>query len=368
MYPRLYKIQLEYAQSEINRAQAVLEAVDKQRAAAEQQAADARSKARRLNEELLVEQARRQGRRQGMQEGLQRGRTLAGADLARPMAGQRSSYLDAASFMDDESNSDGDNRTLSAPSLRSSRQSERPVSTAETEPVPSSSSRQSTPPTVVPPPYVRPPSQPQYQPEPPRDAPSSAQGFPFPDQRSEYQRSEYQRSEYQRSEYQPSHHQPSVHQSSRPHSRAQSVAQSEAPPPSFRNPSPVPRSPNFIPPDNFIPLLDGDGLVRLPPPHEFHRPITPDVSSPVRYDDGQHRRQMSNDSSFTLASQYSHYDHPPPPTAPPMEHHPGEPRLSVIPEVSSIMNTPNTMEGYGHDLRSHRSMVCINLTPFLLSG
>lgn len=70
----LYQIQLEKAAFEIKRAQETVNAVDAQRVRAEEEAARARSTARRLNEERLIEIAREEGRRIGILEGLQRGR------------------------------------------------------------------------------------------------------------------------------------------------------------------------------------------------------------------------------------------------------------------------------------------------------
>ncbi|KAG2036710.1 hypothetical protein BDR03DRAFT_959204 [Suillus americanus] len=73
---RLYKLQLDNAQREILRAQDVLGVIEAQRDDAEAAAADARSKARRLNEERLIELAREEGRRLGYEEGIRRGRNM----------------------------------------------------------------------------------------------------------------------------------------------------------------------------------------------------------------------------------------------------------------------------------------------------
>lgn len=73
---RLYKIQLENAQKEIFRAQEVLSTIDHQRQEAEEDAARARSTARALKEEKLVQIAREEGRRLGMEEGIERGRNI----------------------------------------------------------------------------------------------------------------------------------------------------------------------------------------------------------------------------------------------------------------------------------------------------
>ena len=73
---QLYKLQLEYAQREINRAQEILNQVEQERADAEAEAARARSTARRFREDTLVAKAREQGRKEGYQEGLSVGRSM----------------------------------------------------------------------------------------------------------------------------------------------------------------------------------------------------------------------------------------------------------------------------------------------------
>ncbi|KAH7910321.1 hypothetical protein BJ138DRAFT_1126969 [Hygrophoropsis aurantiaca] len=73
---KLYKLQLDNAQNEILRAQDVVKSIEAQRDDAERAAAKARSTARKLNEERLVEMAREEGRRLGFEEGVRRGRKL----------------------------------------------------------------------------------------------------------------------------------------------------------------------------------------------------------------------------------------------------------------------------------------------------
>lgn len=73
---KLYKLQLDNAQKEILRAQDVLKAIEAQRDEAEAAAVSARSRARRLNEERLIESAREEGRRLGFEEGVRRGRRM----------------------------------------------------------------------------------------------------------------------------------------------------------------------------------------------------------------------------------------------------------------------------------------------------
>lgn len=72
----LYKLQLDNAQREIKRAQELLDALEAQRFDAEEAAARARSTARKLKEEKLMQFARDEGRLEGMREGIARGRAL----------------------------------------------------------------------------------------------------------------------------------------------------------------------------------------------------------------------------------------------------------------------------------------------------
>ncbi|KAF8555447.1 hypothetical protein OG21DRAFT_1496293 [Imleria badia] len=72
---KLYKLQLDNAQKEIFRAQDIIDRVESQRNEAEAEAARARTKARKLREEMLVMLAREEGRR-GYQEQLSMGRRI----------------------------------------------------------------------------------------------------------------------------------------------------------------------------------------------------------------------------------------------------------------------------------------------------
>ena len=85
---RMYKLQLDYAQKEIFRAQEILDSLETQRHDAEASAAKARSVARKLREDGLVDLAREEGHRLGLQEGLARVRRL-GFDQARSTPDRR---------------------------------------------------------------------------------------------------------------------------------------------------------------------------------------------------------------------------------------------------------------------------------------
>ena len=73
---KLYQVQLKKAQGEIYKAQDALAEVEKMRDEAEHAAAKARSIARRLREQRLVDIAREEGRRVGLKEGLARGQEI----------------------------------------------------------------------------------------------------------------------------------------------------------------------------------------------------------------------------------------------------------------------------------------------------
>ncbi|KAH7887257.1 hypothetical protein F5I97DRAFT_1858886 [Phlebopus sp. FC_14] len=102
---RLYKLQLDNAQREILRAQDVLKAIEAQRDEAETVAAKARSKARQLNEERMIQLARDEGRRLGFEEGVRRGRKMG---YREGLDEGRSEMRDAAATALDRLFDDGD--------------------------------------------------------------------------------------------------------------------------------------------------------------------------------------------------------------------------------------------------------------------
>ena len=73
---RLYHMQLEQAQREINRAQEIVDQVEKARVEAEEDAARSRSLARKCREQWVLSKAREQGRQEGFVEGLERARRM----------------------------------------------------------------------------------------------------------------------------------------------------------------------------------------------------------------------------------------------------------------------------------------------------
>ncbi|KAH9965970.1 hypothetical protein BC827DRAFT_1355004 [Russula dissimulans] len=205
---RLYKLQLEYAQKEIFKAQDILESLEAQRHDAETSAAKARNVARKLREESLVDLAREEGRRFGLQEALARARRL-GSEQARSTSDRR----DSRPVPNNLSHPDDQDEV-------------------------GSFLRAGTPAAV----------------EPPLD-PIEETMLSFP----------------------PS---PPAVRSSNP--QVLSHPEPVLPPPSdirpivVRNtPSPSPHPESIIPPDGFIPHAASDSTIRLPPPHEMVRAISP---------------------------------------------------------------------------------------------
>jgi hypothetical protein len=72
----MYKLQLDQAQREIFRAQELLTGLESRRHDAEEDAARARSVARKLQEERAVDTAREEGKQQGWRDGVRRGMLL----------------------------------------------------------------------------------------------------------------------------------------------------------------------------------------------------------------------------------------------------------------------------------------------------
>ncbi|KIJ69696.1 hypothetical protein HYDPIDRAFT_164005 [Hydnomerulius pinastri MD-312] len=274
---RLYKLQLDNAQREILRAQEVLKAIEAQRDDAEALAASARSRARRLNEERLVELAREEGRRLGFEEGIRRGRKLGyreghasgvddgrsemrdvAADTLERLLESRQDEEEQEEILQDPTPIPPPIEARTAPevlrvqtpaqsslenqgrSSRSRRDSSDSVSRASTL-------RRMHDPVVLPVPTV-----PAAQIVPP---PGTATSVPTAS------------SHTSRSQQQP---QPWP---ARPESSAYSR------PVSVQNEAPsVHHSEIYVPPDNYIPVADANQRISLPPPHELHRIPSPTPS------------------------------------------------------------------------------------------
>lgn len=321
----LYKLQLENAQREINKAQQIIDTLEAQRIEAEEMAARARSTARKLKEEKLATLAREEGRREGYEEGLAQGRRLGFENgRAEGYARGRAAATRSARRYADEL---GDT----------------PVESVADEPVAQQAGSGSSPDEYSPRPrYMR--------------SQSLREGSPGPE-----------------------------HVGSPGPSRATSPKPMPAEPPKVKSPEirPIPvnftQSPGHPPitflPINHIPKMDEDGRIRLPPQHELgpapspppslsphnaaagnpppnERPIMvpppgtamssdSDASTTARVRH-RHRRRRSLESESTTMSQFDLLGPPVAPSAWDKE------RLSAIAEErerSSSLSSPSVQGG-----------------------
>ncbi|KAG6897717.1 hypothetical protein C0992_011927 [Termitomyces sp. T32_za158] len=285
---RLYKIRLQSANQEIQRAQAIIDRVERERYDAEKAAAEARSMARRYQRDLLVIKAMEEGRKLGVQEGFEQGRELAFSetDTYEDMheRGYANEYLNPA---ETESQSRsvllGSNEEIVV----------LPPDPAHIDPVPQPPPK----PIPVPPP------------EPIQPIPTTR-------------------------------------------------------PLSIRSPSPSVMYPSVsIPPDGYIPTLDSDNYIRIPPPHELAKPPPtpeqpaspqlPDVSQEEPRPSSQTRRRRQSNSSLASASTAVG----PLGRAPP---------LSAIPEARSTYTSPAARDADGQTLRHQPSQISsryLNVNP-----
>jgi hypothetical protein len=142
-------------------------------------------------------------------------------------------------------------------------------------------------------------------------------------------------------------------------------------PTSYRNASPsVRHSLVAIPPDGYIPALDADHFIRIPPPHELSRPpptpertqspALPEIQDPVHANGiprsttphraHKARHQSSPGSNSTTLSQLDMLNDP--------DYGPGRRSpLSVIHEVLSVHTSPNPESVRGHELKHQSSWV-----------
>ena len=325
---RLYKLQYENAQEEIRRAQKLIDSLEAQRFDAEEAAAKARSTARQLKEEKIITRAREEGRRQGIEEGMAHGRVLgyeegrvAGFESGRA-ATERAFTSEPVTEMDYEE----------------SKQREYQTPRASKPSTPEDSLRDGTPE------YTRsvdnnPPFPPIVaNPTPIRTPPAN----PTPPKVQEDQQI----------------HPVLVHNG-------------------IMSPS---HPPVDVPPDGWIPSLDGDQRIRLPPPHEMAPPpptspsptlsavlsnvknieeppaiMIPPPAHPQPDPQGRRtksRRRNSTESLSTTMSQFDMLHHPSAAPSPHIPRHSGRDRsntLSAIAEErerqssasSSVYGTPD---------------------------
>jgi len=265
---KLYKLQLDNAQKEILRAQDVLKAIEAQRDEAEAAAVSARSKARRLNEERLIELAREEGRRLGFEEGVRRGRRM----------GYREAYEIG---IDDQHDNMREVATAVVDRLLEARDEPEQIEVLEE-------------PTPVPPPSISRTAPEVYRIETPANSSLENQHHRSRSRRDSLDSAS--RSTLRRAPDPMMHPTPTVvepriipagipsiptitSQASRP----QSVSQPWAGPPtepSFSRPTSIRNSPRsrhpeiHVLPDNYIPTADANHNISLPPPHELHRTIS----------------------------------------------------------------------------------------------
>jgi hypothetical protein len=294
---RLYKLQLDNAQREIIRAQEVLAVIETQRDDAETAAADARSKARRLNEERLIEIAREEGRRLGYEEGIRRGRNVgytegrvvglengrsqmreaAAASLDRMLDTQED---EASIILPRESETIPDSRVapnvLRVPtSVRTSvdgRRGSRSQRDSESDSASRISAPRARDPGVIPVMVEHPEPVPRNPTVTSQSSRSQPQAWPMPSRSS--------------------------------------VRSPPTRPASVQNSAPsVHHSDYQVPPDGYIPTLNNDQRISLPPPHELHRdlplqqPVAGPSSESVRTYDYPPRRASPESIASTKISQ-----------------------------------------------------------------
>lgn len=203
----LYKLQLDNAQKELRRAQELLDSLESQRVAAEEEAARARGMARKLQEERVIQQAMDEGRRQGIEEGIALGRAL-GYEEGRAAGFARGRSSAAKEYM-----SRYETPEYEMPS--------RPIRVSVSSSDDSSSLKQPSPIPI--------PATPEQNGTPPEEiriaSPVSVKNIPPPDS-----------------------------QATNPRSSVHSFTQI---------------TPDYPQDDGWIPRIDEDGRVRLPPPHEL---------------------------------------------------------------------------------------------------
>lgn len=217
---RLYKVEYSNAERELDRGREIIKVLETQRDDAEKRAAKDRTTARKLKEEQLMLRAREEGRKAGYAEGLRRGLEQARFERMRS-DGEESGPEPDSAVQDSQSDplDDLGVRNLTSPSANHM---------AIESPVPH---------------HIIPPLSTQ---------PAGEQGSRF--------------------------HEHGI--GATPNPDTASLASTTRPwpggrPISVHNASSFQHPDTAIPPDGWIPPSDGDGTIRLPPPHELQRPHSP---------------------------------------------------------------------------------------------
>ncbi|KAF9463444.1 hypothetical protein BDZ94DRAFT_1321786 [Collybia nuda] len=247
----LYKLQLDVAQNEINRAQIIVAEVERARIEAEDRGTRDRDRIRKLLTERAVDIAREEGRREGWKQGLESGRWAAWSSLEgglRTMAHEARENGRVLRSSQASSSSHSRTRSSSSTSRTDTRETGRGQGRGATH-------RPALPaPIPIRPNSQRVPQRPVY-----NSAPASAPIHP--ENISVHARTGSQpRSQSRASE--PRVPSPAQTQYSRGRTRSPSLARSHR---SHRS--------VVFPPDGYIPTLGPDSLITLPPPHELSQPV-----------------------------------------------------------------------------------------------
>ncbi|KAG6818355.1 hypothetical protein H0H93_005627 [Arthromyces matolae] len=215
----LYKFQLDLAHKEIRRAQALIDEIEKARAEAEERAMKDREKLREHLLQRAIEQAREEGKRDGWKLGLERGRKDVWAEDSERRR-RRSESRDHPS-----------SESSSSIAQEAARQARKAAAHPRTH---------STSPDM-------------------QNYPSKSQDFP--------------------EEIKISHPSSTPRAKTEEEKRDASAPQSESRPPSLAPSRRSTKSQYSVPPDGFIPTLDANAHIAMPPPHELTAPV--DVIKPL---------------------------------------------------------------------------------------
>ncbi|KIP07740.1 hypothetical protein PHLGIDRAFT_127424 [Phlebiopsis gigantea 11061_1 CR5-6] len=282
---RLYHMQLEQAQREINRAQEIVDQVEKARVEAEEEAARSRSVARKCREQWVLSKAREQGRQQGFAEGLERARRMGLSQVpaspmrqvaARPYTPLRPATPSRKYGRDDEDDEDEDEDKEEAEEEEEEEEEDddddsykRRPATGFVPDVIIEASPPSPPPQPVPFRSRQRTSVPGPQPTHVPDVARIADMLPIQTVTTPINAPS------------PSHDRPPPPDS--PSLPIPEPARSEDPLPiPFHEAPPSPSHPAYhMPPDNWVPLSRDGEAIPVPPPHEFSRPVSPVDPSPA---------------------------------------------------------------------------------------
>ncbi|KAH9483413.1 hypothetical protein JR316_0002879 [Psilocybe cubensis] len=277
----LYKIQLDMAQKEIFRAQEIVDKIERQRENAEEDAARARSKMHKLMEARAIEQAMEEGRRMGFEEGLRQGR------FVKPMREDRESRRTKAhgdrvsryTYPEEEPQSSG-----SSGSAKQERSAPRPSTPPKpptvhkTDQAPRKPIIQPRPGTSNDPPPIHPHGT-------PPDTGTFSNLLPRPTITTPMPLN-IPPTQPQPAPPMPDHQHISVKPEERRSGRVSAQSQPSADVNGPIHPKPVwNHSPSVfherikLPPDNYIPTMDANSVITLPPPHELSYPVAPEGAS-----------------------------------------------------------------------------------------